>query len=146
MTMNAQLPNRRDFLFGLSATLGTTAFNALVQAQERLREPLAPRPPHHRARADACIFLFMEGGPSHIDTFDPKPRLADLHMQEFRRQDRFASAMASGRRFYVQSPFPFRRAGQSGLPMCDRFIHLAEVADELCIYRGCQAESIDHPT
>jgi hypothetical protein len=144
--MNVSRSTRRDFLFGLGATLGTTAFNALVQADERPRDPLAPRPAHHVARARACIFLFMEGGPSHLDTFDPKPRLADLHMQEFRRQDRFASAMASGRRFYVQSPFGFRRVGQSGLPLCDRFVHLAGVADELCVYRGCQAESIDHPT
>src|SRR5262245_56513688 len=146
MTMKVPLPNRRDFLYGLGATLGTAAFNALVQAQDRPRDPLAPRQPHHRARAGACIFLFMEGGPSHIDTFDPKPRLADLHMQEFRRQDRFASAMASGRRFYVQSPFLFRRAGQSGLPLCARCGGAAHVADESCIYRGCQAESIHHPT
>jgi hypothetical protein len=137
--------HRRDFLFGLGATLGTAALNALVQADEPAN-PLAPRAPHHRARADACIFLFMEGGPSHLDTFDPKPRLADLHMQEFRRQDRFASAMASGRRFYVQSPFGFQRAGRSGIPICDRFVHLPRVADEICLYRGCQAESIDHPT
>jgi hypothetical protein len=94
----------------------------------------------------ACIFLFMEGGPSHIDTFDPKPRLAELHMKEFSRQDRLASAMASGKRYYVQSPFRFRRAGRSGLPLCEHFEHLAGVADDLCVYHGCQAESIDHPT
>jgi hypothetical protein len=88
----------------------------------------------------------MEGGPSHIDTFDPKPKLAQLHLKEFTRNDRFASAMASGKRYYVQSPFAFRRAGKSGLPLCEHFEHLASVADELCLYRGCQAESIDHPT
>ena len=88
----------------------------------------------------------MEGGPSHIDTFDPKPKLADLHMTEFTRQDKFASQMASGKRYYVQSPFAFRQAGQAGLAMCDRFDHLSGVADELCIYRGLQVDSVDHPT
>src|SRR5262245_45083421 len=113
------LPTRRDFLYGLGATLGTLAFNSLLRAES----PLAPRPPHHAPRAKACILLFMEGGPSHIDTFDPKPRLAQLHMQEFTRQDTFASAMASGRRYFVQSPFRFRRCGQSGLSLCEPFEH-----------------------
>jgi hypothetical protein len=135
---------RREYLFGLGATLGTAAFNALLRADRP--EPLAPKPPHHSASATACIFLFMEGGPSHIDTFDPKPALRRWHMREFVRQDRFASAMAQGRRYYVESPFRFRRAGRSGLAMCAPFEHLAGVADELCVYRGCQAESIDHPT
>ncbi len=135
------MTSRRDFLYGLGAGLGTVALNALLQAG-----PLSPRPPHHRPRASRCVFLFMEGGPSHIDTFDPKPRLAGLHMSEFVRRDAFASAMASGRRYYVRSPFEFRRAGRAGLPMCNHFEHLAGVADELCLYRGCVAESIDHPT
>jgi hypothetical protein len=132
-------PTRRDFLYGLGATLGTVA---LAHAQD----PLAPKPPHGAPRAKACIYLFMEGGPSHIDTFDPKPKLRDLHMKEFQRQDKFASAMASGKRYFVQSPFGFVRAGKSGIPMNSGFTHLAGVADELCVYRGLQAESIDHPT
>ncbi|HXG09725.1 MAG TPA: DUF1501 domain-containing protein [Gemmataceae bacterium] len=137
---------RRDFLYGLGATLGTVAFNALLQADQKPAGPLAPRPGHHPARAKACIFLFMEGGPSHIDTFDPKPKLRELHLKEFTRQDRFASAMASGKRYFVQSPYRFRQVGKSGLWMCEHFRHLAGVADELCIYKGCVAESIDHPT
>jgi hypothetical protein len=145
--------SRRSFLYGLGSTLGTVAFNALLADEARAApagpasvDPLAPRKPHHRARAKSVIFLFMEGGPSHIDTFDPKPRLDDLHMQEFARKDKFLSAMASGRRYFVRSPFAFRRAGKSGLPMCEHFERLATVADELCVYRGCKAESIDHPT
>ena len=143
-------PTRREFLYGLGATLGTVAFNALLQleaqAQTTASDPLAPKPPHFRPRAKRCIFLFMEGGPSHIDTFDPKPKLHDLHMQEFQRQDKFASAMASGKRYFVESPFGFRRAGKAGIPMCEHFEHLATVADELCVYRGCVGESINHPT
>jgi hypothetical protein len=134
-------------LYGLSATLGTVAFSALLRAdQAPTGRPLAPKPPHHPAKARACIFLFMEGGPSHIDTFDPKPKLRDLHLKEFVRQDARVSAMAQGKRYYVQSPFKFRRAGRSGIDLCEHFRRLAEIADELCVYRGCQAESIDHPT
>ncbi len=143
--MRYATPTRRDFLYGLGATLGTAAFNALLRADAQ-PSPLAPKPPHHAAKATACIFLFMEGGPSHLDTFDPKPKLRDLHMKEFTRDDKFASAMASGKRYYVQSPFQFRKAGESGLEVCEHFEHLAGVADELCVYRACQAESIDHPT
>jgi hypothetical protein len=148
---NLRLP-RRGFLYGLGATLGTVAFNALLQAESRLRGslpaagPLAPKPQQHTAKATACIYLFMEGGPSHIDTFDPKPKLAELHMQEFRRDEKFDSAMSGGKRYFVKSPFRFRRAGQSGLWMCENFQHLAGVADELCVYRGCQVDSVDHPT
>ena len=141
--------HRRDFLYGLGATLGTAALNSLLHAESPAAEPadpLAQKSTHHTPRAKSCIFLFMEGGPSHIDTFDPKPKLSDLHMQEFERKDKFASAMASGKRYYVQSPFKFRRAGKSGLWMNELFEQLAGVGDELCVYKGCVAESINHPT
>src|SRR5215210_4446575 len=101
---------RREFLYGLGATLGTIAFNALLSAEDRTlvvpsAGPLAPKPQQVPAKAKACIYLFMEGGPSHIDTFDPKPKLADLHMQEFTREGKMMSAMESGKRYYVQSPW-----------------------------------------
>jgi len=139
-----ELP-RRDFLYGLGATVGTAAFNSLLAADEP-KSPLAPRQGHLPAKAKACIFITFAGGPSHIDTFDPKPKLRELHLKEFRRDDKFASAMASGKRYYVESPFGTRQVGEGGLWMCDRFRHLPQVADELCIYRGCQAESVNHPT
>jgi hypothetical protein len=141
-------PNRRDFLYGLSMSLGTAALNSLLQAEDKQSRtsPLAPKPPHHGAKAKACIFLFMEGGPSHIDTFDPKPKLAELHMQEFQRADKFASQMASGKRYYVNSPFKSRQVGACGHWMSDRFEHLPAVADELCLYKGLQVDSVDHPT
>jgi hypothetical protein len=127
-------------------SLGTAALNSLLQADDKPSSPLTPKPTHHPAKAKACIFLYMEGGPSHLDTFDPKPKLAELHMQEFTRQDKFASNMASGKRYYIKSPFGFQQHGQSGLWMNDRFVHLAEVADELCVFKGMQVDSVDHPT
>src|SRR6266571_2442703 len=107
--------NRRQFLYRLGYGLGGLAFTALL-GQERSRAGiLAAKPPMIPAKAKACIFLLMEGGPSHIDTFDPKPKLAELHMKEFTRENKFASAMSSGKRYFVQSPFKFRKAGQAGV-------------------------------
>ena len=135
---------RRGFLYSLGASLGSVAFSDLLARETA--GPLVPKEPHHAPRAKACIFLVMEGGPSHLDTFDPKPKLAELHMQRFEREGECFSPMSSGLRYYVQSPYRFRKAGQAGIDMCEHFVHLAEVADELCLYRGCQAESVDHPT
>ena len=130
-------PDRRDFMFGLGATLGTAALNSILHAETTANNPLAPKLGHIQARAKRCIFLYMAGGPSHIDTFDPKPKLKQLDGTLFKNTDRLASSMASGERRYVGSPFEFNQAGQSGLWMCDRWKHLPSVADELCIYRGC---------
>src|SRR5262249_59465780 len=132
--------SRRQFIFGSSAGLGSIALTALLQ-QDRLRAGT-----HHPAKAKACIFLTMEGGPSHIDTFDPKPKLSQLHMTEFVRRDKFASAMESGTRYFVQSPFQFRKVGQAGIEMCEDFSELAGGADESCFFRGGVAGSSHHRT
>lgn len=143
---------RREWLYGLGASLGSVAWTALL-ADEAARGaapaaagPLAPKAGHLPARAKRCIFLLMEGGPSHIDTFDPKPKLHDLHLKEFVREGQMKSAMESGKRYYVESPFKFRKAGQSGADIAENWEHLAGVADELCFYRGCQVDSVNHPT
>ncbi len=88
----------------------------------------------------------MEGGPSHIDTFDPKPVLQQLHLKEFVRQGESKSAMESGKRYYVQSPFRFHQVGQSGVDMAVNWEQLSSVADDICFYRGCQVDSVNHPT
>lgn len=137
-------PTRREFFHGLGASLGGLAFTSLLA--DETRGPLSPRSGHLEAKARNCIFLMMEGGPSHIDTFDPKPKLAALHRQEFVRQGQRKSAMESGKRYYVQSPFKFRRAGRSGADMAENWRHLAVVADEICFFRGCQVDSVNHPT
>lgn len=150
---------RRSFLYGLGTSLGSVALTALLAEDLRTRaddtlarksetehKPLAPRAGHFASHAKNCIFLMMEGGPSHIDTFDPKPKLSELHLQEFTREGEQKSAMESGKRYYVQSPFKFKKCGQSGAAMSENWEQLAEVADELCFYRGCQVDSVNHPT
>ena len=137
---------RREFLYGLGSSLGALALTDML-AQESLAAspvgPLSPKPPMHPPKAKAVIMLFMEGGPSQMDTFDPKPELNRLHVSESKR----TKGLATGKRFYVGSPFQTRKVGESGIDMCDRWVHMADpaVADELCVYRGCQAESLNHP-
>ncbi len=139
--------DRRQLLYGLGAGLGSIAFTALLAEEgDRAAGPLAPKRPHLPAKARSCIFLLMEGGPSHIDTFDPKPQLDRLHLKEFVRRGEDKSAMESGKRYFVKSPFRFRKAGRCGADMAVNWEHLAGVADEICFYRGCQAESVNHPT
>jgi hypothetical protein len=142
---------RREFLYGLGASVGALAFQAMLQADETessstKRPPLSGKSGHFPAKAKNCIFLMMEGGPSHIDTFDPKPKLKQLHLQEFVRNGEMKSAMESGKRYFVESPFHFQKAGQSGADISKNFEQLAECVDDICFYRGCQVDSVNHPT
>ena len=157
--MNHALMNRRETLFrfgnSLGASLGSAALASLMSrdadADDAARmhtgdNPLAPKPAHLPAKAKNCIFLMMEGGPSHIDTFDPKPALRNLHLTEFTREGEQKSAMESGKRYFVESPFGFSRHGESGATIANNWEHLSRVADDLCFYRGCQVDSVNHPT
>lgn len=139
---------RRDAFVGLSSILSTIAWNSLVRSEEAPSSPPpTSRPGHYPdAKAKNVIFLMMEGGPSHIDTFDPKPALEKLHLKEFVREGKQISAMQSGKRYYVQSPFRFIKAGESGADMAENWSHLAKVADDLCFFRGCTVDSVNHPT
>ena len=138
--------SRRSVLYGLGASLGSVAFSALLADEQQRVSPLAEKPGHFPAQAKSCIFLMMEGGPSHIDTFDPKPALETLHLKEFVRSGEMKSAMESGKRYYVQSPFTFRKAGESGADIAENWEHLANCVDDICFYRGCQVDSVNHPT
>jgi Protein of unknown function (DUF1501) len=142
-------PSRRNFLFDSALGFGGIALSSLLaregeansQSEIRgLKSAIVP------AKAKACIFLTMDGGASHIDTFDPKPKLRELHLKEFTKErNRFMSAMESGRRYYIASPFNFIRA-KNGMEICDRLPRLAECVDDICFYRGAQADSPNHPT
>ncbi len=132
--------SRRDFLFHSGMGLGSIALSALLAQGQT-------RPAHHKAKAKNCIFLLMEGGPSHIDTFDPKPKLASLHMTKFQKErTKFEANMNTGERYYVKSPFEFRRAGKMGIEINSLFEQFSGVVDDVCFYRGLRAESVNHPT
>ncbi|MCA9200302.1 MAG: DUF1501 domain-containing protein, partial [Planctomycetales bacterium] len=141
--------DRRQFIYSLGASLGSVALTSLLaadQASDTDTSLVSPAPHYPDAKAKNCIFLMMEGGPSHIDTFDPKPALDKMHLKEFVREGEQKSAMESGKRYYVRSPFKFIKAGESGADMAENWSHLAGVADELCFFRGCTVDSVNHPT
>ena len=140
-------PSRRDFLYSGAMGLGSIALSALIAQDEARAGALDAKQPHHPAKAKHCIFLLMEGGPSHIDTFDPKPKLRELHMTKFRKErNKFEANMNTGERYFVRSPFEFRRAGQMGIEINTMFDSFAGVVDDVCFYRGLTAESVNHPT
>jgi len=108
--------------------------------------PLAPRKPHFSPRVRRVIYLFMHGGPSHVDLFDPKPELARCSGQPL--PESIGPVMT--RRKVAQNPLlgpvaPFRPRGSSGLEISDFLPHIAGVADELCVLRGCHGDSVNHP-
>jgi hypothetical protein len=105
-------PTRREFVYGLGTTLGSVALTSLLAAEEK--GPLAPKAQMVPAKAKNCIFLMMEGGPSHIDCFDPKPVLEKLHLKEFTREGKMKSAMESGKRYYVRVALQVRAAWSVG--------------------------------
>ncbi len=135
---------RRELIYGLGASLSSIAFSALVQAEEKPNSQAGIQ--HFPAKAKRCIFLMMEGGPSHIDTFDPKPELSRRHLDEFQRSGDEQSAMSSGKRYFVKSPFDFVKAGECGADISKPWEHLSRCVDDICFYRGAQAESVNHPT
>ncbi len=149
---------RRDFLFRAGGGLGGLALAALL-AQEagadssrlstpdsRLKSsPLAPREPHFKPKAKSIIFLFMVGGPSHVETFDPKPQLAKMHGQPLPSSyGTIKSQFINGGTPLMGSSWKFNKYGQSGLEISDLFPHIATCADDLAVIRSCYTESFVH--
>ncbi len=144
--------SRRDMLLRCGNGFGALAAVALWsdRAFGRLIEsapapgsgPLAPRVPHHSPRARNVIFLYMDGGPSQMDTFDPKPRLSRDHGKPFPM--RMEPTQFNDNGSVLGSPWQFRPGGRSGLPMSDLFPHVRERADDLCVIRSVVSEFSEH--
>ncbi|MFN7622144.1 MAG: DUF1501 domain-containing protein, partial [Acidobacteriota bacterium] len=126
---------------GLTSLLGEVGLNqSLAQTSGN---PLAPKPPHYAPRAKRVIFLFMHGGPSSMDTFDPKERLVRDHGKPlpFKRPLAFDKSDPGP---LMKSPWQFRPGGKSGIPVSDLFPHVRECVDDLCIIRSMVGEGVDH--
>ncbi len=139
----ALFPSRRAALKAAASGFGYLAFAGLsTWAAERERPtaaagPLAPKPPHFPARAKRVIFLCMEGGPSHVDTFDYKPRLTTDAGR------RFGDGFRGGQ--LMPSAWKFNRHGQSGLWISELFPEVARHADDLCVINSMQTDLPNHP-
>ena len=104
--------------------------------------PMFPKGPHFAPKAKRVIHLFMNGGPSHVDTFDPKPELAKWHGKILPDEHRLSTERKTGAAY--KSPFAFKKYGQSGLPVSDLFPHVAKHADDLCVIRSMRADVPNH--
>ncbi len=142
--------SRRQWLAKSGLGIGALALEHLLSGQQAARAGvLDPQPPklrHFPAKADRVIFLFMQGGPSHLETFDPKPELQRFHDQplpeSFRQFDLAQTNTADGK--LLAPLFPFKRHGESGLAVSSLFPHLATHADKLAVVRSCYHESFIH--
>jgi len=151
---SAHLLSRREMLQSAGLGFGTWALLDLLgrngvgaeTAPAPSGNPLAARPAHVPARAKHVIFLFMQGGPSHIDTFDPKPLLNQLHGQPLPASvTQGLQLQFTGRDAAVLgSPESFRRCGQSGIEIANTYPHLQTCADELAVVRSCYHDSFNH--
>ncbi len=138
--------SRRYLLRSSACGFGLVGLAGVLAGESRSGEPanpLAPKPPHFAPRAKRVIFLFMHGGPSHIDTFDPKPRLTQDHGKPlpFKRPLTFAEGNVGN---LLKSPWQFRKYGESGIEISELFPHVAKFADELCILRSMVGDSVAH--
>ncbi len=147
--LDRPIPSRRDLLrrtangFGLmaladllagSAGAGNTTFDP--------KDPVAVRKPHFAAKAKRIIFLFMHGGPSQVDTFDPKPELQKRDNQPFPGEKPRVQFAQTGN--LLASPFQFKPGGKSGLPVSDLFPHVRARVDDLCVIRSVHADNSAH--
>jgi hypothetical protein len=144
------LTSRRDFLFKAGAGFGAMALSCLMHEEsgagdQTVESPLSPRRPHFTPRARAVIFLFMEGGPSHLETFDPKPELNRLHGQTLPASfGRVITPMGTGGNTLLGCKRTFKKYGQSGLDVSDLLPNLAGCADDLAVIRSCWADGLNH--
>ena len=137
--------SRRGLLQQAAGGFGGVALASLLaetSARGAGESPFALKPTHHAPRAKSVIYLYMDGGPSQVDTFDPKPQLDAEDGQPFKMPiqptqfDNVGNTLAS--------PWKFRQYGESGLPVSDLFPHLGQCADELCVIRSMTSEFSEH--
>ncbi|HEU5117984.1 MAG TPA: DUF1501 domain-containing protein, partial [Isosphaeraceae bacterium] len=140
--------NRREFLRSVGGGFGLLGLAGLLEREARAAEgsnPLAARAGHFPGKAKRCIFLFMVGGPSHIDMFDPKPALNTLDGQPLPPSfGKIHSQFLEGDPLCLGSHRKFERCGESGMWMSDLIPHMHQHADRIALIRSCQVNSVVH--
>ena len=143
--------SRRELLASSANGFGLLALSALMAGDSALaatvpasaaKAPLITRP-HFTPKAKNVIFCFMDGGVSHVDSFDPKPKLEEFDGKPCTLSK---NATAEGKRQWLRSPWKFQKYGQSGLPVSDLFPHIATCADDLAVIRSFSADLPLHST
>jgi hypothetical protein len=137
--------NRREMLRRFANGFGMIGLASLLASESRAAEaanPLAPRKPNFEPKAKRLVFLFMSGGPSHVDTFDPKPRLATDNGKPLPFEQPKLVRTRTGN--LLQSPFKFKKHGDSGMEVSELFPNVARRVDDLCVIRSMVADNINH--
>jgi hypothetical protein len=137
MEKTMHLSSRRECLRRLACGFGSVALAWLLAEEANAAEtadPLAPRPPHFAPKAKRVIFLFMHGGVSHVDTFDPKPKLAEMNGKPLPFPKPEFQFGGTGN--LLASPWKFQKHGQCGTEISELFPHVAACADDLCVIRS----------
>ncbi|MFP6620476.1 MAG: DUF1501 domain-containing protein, partial [Pirellulaceae bacterium] len=147
---------RRDMLKTCGMGFGVAALSALLQNKSSAGldssgkdrhsafDPLKPRQPHFQPRAKSVIFLYMDGGVSHVDSFDPKPMLNKHNGQDPRKLMEVQPTQFNNIGKVLASPWKFKNYGKCGLPVSDLFPHVAAHADELCVIRSMTSKFSEH--
>lgn len=153
---NEHVPSRREFLMRAGGGFGGLALCSLLAEQGILpriaqagtasaANPLAERSPHFAGTARSVVFLFMDGGPSHIDTFDPKPKVNEFAGQPLPASiERVFTPMGVTENPLLVSPRTWKQYGQSGLPVSNWYANVGECADDLVVIHSCWANGINH--
>src|SRR5262245_10327483 len=144
---------RREFFTSSASGLGALALASLLQqdgllgAESRADDPLAPKAPHFAPRAKSCIFFLPEGAPSHIDLFDPKPKLRELHGQplpeSMTKNVRFAFIKKETAVLWG-SKRNFTPHGECGMELSDFLPRIGSCADDICLIRGMHTDAFNH--
>jgi len=133
---------RRDLLRTAGNGFGLVGLAGVLAEAARAEGSLLPKAPHFAPKAKQVIFLFLNGGPSQVDTFDPKPMLAKYHGQSM-PGDYPKAKQEKGT--LLQSPFSFNRYGQSGLEVSELFTKTARMIDDICVVRSMHTDLPAHP-
>ena len=142
-------PTRRDVLqralggFGAIALQGLLAEETRADAASSSADSLAPKIPHHQPRAKRVIFLYMTGGVSHVDSFDPKPELFANHGKKI-NVDNWQGKLGEFTRYLKKPDWKFSRGGKSGIEVSDLFPHMRDVVDDLCVIRSMESNHTNH--
>jgi hypothetical protein len=146
-----RVSTRRDFFTRTGSGLAAVALAQMLhedklQAATAGADPLAPKQPHHSPKAKSIIWLFIEGGPSHIDLFDPKPKLLELAGQPLPESMRpkFTAMPGTSNNGMMPSKRTFKQYGQSGIWVSDWYPNIAQHVDDMTVIRSCWTDGINH--
>ena len=138
---------RRELLASVGRGFGAVAASTLLPGALAVESPLAPKQPHQTPHAKAVIYLYMHGGVSHVDTWDPKPELQRLSGQTLPAS--FVKGLKTSRIDFTKAiargaAWDFRRCGQSGVEISELFPNIGRHADEFALVRSCHGDAFDH--